>query len=114
MSLVPAVVATAAATSNAGDIGFWGHALLYIGATVLFGLIGMLPTMAEKDRQREALRAAKAQVKAEVAWSVENAPAQSAAPTDGYLVHEVPTIDVEFTEIRPAPQLPGGDPRWGR
>ena len=110
MSLVPAVATTVAATSNAGDIGFWGHALIYIGAAVLFGLVGMLPAMAERDRQAEILRAAKAAN----AWTVETDPAKPATPAERQRAQAAAIVDAEFTELRPAPQLPGNDPRWGR
>ncbi|HEF5154550.1 hypothetical protein UA18_00380 [Burkholderia multivorans] len=54
MSLAPAIAGTAAATS-AADFTLADHVFIYIGAAILFGLIGLVPLLAEKPEPQPTL-----------------------------------------------------------
>ena len=100
MSLAPAIAGTIAAT-NASGITLADHVFIYIGAAILFGLIGLVPLLAEKPEPRPTPRV----------WDVVDDASKNSPPR----VAEQPmTIDGEITEVREAPKLTGPGPWLGR
>ncbi|TGN96940.1 hypothetical protein [Burkholderia sp. USMB20] len=102
MSLAPAIAGTAAATSAAG-FTVTDRVFVYIGAAILFGLIGLIPLLAGKPEPE--LRPTPPD------WDVMDDESKNSAP----LVTEQPmTIDGEVTEVQEIPKLTGRGSRWGR
>ena len=102
MSLAPAIAGTVAAT-NAVGFTLTDRVFIYIGAAILFGLIGLVPLLAEKPEPE--LKPAPPD------WDVMDGESKNSAP----LVTEHPmTIDGEVTEVREVPKLTGRGSRWGR
>lgn len=100
MSLAPAIAGTAAATSAAG-ITLADHVFIYIGAAILFGLIGLIPLLAEKPEPEPTPRV----------WDVVDDASKNSPPQ---VVDEPMTIDGEITEVRETPRLTGPGPQLGR
>lgn len=102
MSLAPAIAGTAAATSAAG-FTLTDRVFIYIGAAILFGLIGLVPLLAGKPEPE--LKPAPPD------WDVMDEETKNSAP----LVAEQPmTIEGELTEVQEVPKLTGRGSRWGR
>ncbi|WP_154671181.1 hypothetical protein [Paraburkholderia mimosarum] len=102
MSLVPTVVGAVAAT-NAADIGISGRILIAIAATVLFGLIGLIPLLGDEPNATPRPE-----------WTVVDGAKEARQPVDGWFQNDGLTIDGDVREIEEPPKLAGGDLRWGR
>lgn len=89
MSLVPVVVGTVAA-ANAADIGISGRILIYIAASALFGLIGLVPLLGDKPATRRR----------SPDWTIVDAGSPKAATPDTRISEQGLTIDGEVREIK--------------
>lgn len=100
MSLAPAIAGTIAATNTSG-ITLADHVFIYIGAAVLFGLIGLVPLLAEKPESKPTPGA----------WDVVDDASEDSPPR---IAEQPMTIDGEITEVRKVPKLTRRGPRLGR
>lgn len=105
MALIPAVVSAVQVTAHSASLGgIGGSALVYLGSAILFGLIGLVPLLADKPPAKDS----------PAQWTVVGAPTQPAQPAAHKLETRGVTIDAEFTVLKEPHLLPGEDPRWGR
>lgn len=103
MSVANFIVGAVQAQANTSGLGTSGMVLVYIGAAVLFGLIGLVPLLADKPAIDPAPQ-----------WTVVDSTATGRADAGERLGNAGITIDGEVKEVRQQPRLAGQDRRWGR
>lgn len=104
MSLVPIVVAAVHTHTNSSELGISGSVLVYLGSFALFGLIGLVPMLADKAPA----------VPPAPQWTLVGKPDHQSEPAARQIKTAGITIDAEFTVIHEPPCVTGQDPRWGR
>lgn len=98
------VGAVEAHANSAAFGGIGGSVLVYLGSFALFGLIGLVPLLA--DKAPAATPATQ--------WTLVGKPDRQLESVARQIGAAGMTIDGEFTVLEEPRLLPGEDPRWGR
>jgi hypothetical protein len=103
MSFANFIIGAVQAQANTSGLGTSGMVLVYIGAAVLFGLIGLVPLLSKEPTAKQPEPPAPN-------WTVFDALHKD-IPVAGKLEDAGLTIDGNFSEVRELPPMSG---RWGR